>query len=146
MPISSQASCIVVQSAVSSVALDRHRQVEVDRDVAGRNATGDGIGRQDVHGKPTRTLPAIGRNDKDRVGRRHHHLAIADVGDPDVDAALRADEDLLAAAAEAWVDDLFEDASGDLADRGELSAHRLASLVLQESEWAQDSLWARTAT
>jgi hypothetical protein len=94
--------------------------------------------------RTTRTLPAVGRDHEDRVGRRDHHLAVADVGHADVDAVLRSDEDLFALAAEARVDDLVEECPPRSCRSWGAQRSSSCPLVLQESEWAQDCLCART--
>ena len=99
---------------------DRQRQVEVDREVGGGQARHGGIGSQDMHGKPGGATKAVLGDDEDRVAGRRQHRASGQLDDRDVDARLRADEDIVAGVAQPGVDQGLEDGGRDLADGRQL--------------------------
>ncbi len=87
---------------------ERRGQVEVDRHPAERQAAGGGVGRQDMHREPRRSLPPVGGDDEHGVGGERHGDSPGDPNDAHVDAVLRPHQDVFIPSAQTAKDDLLE--------------------------------------
>src|SRR3990170_3020036 len=98
-------------------------KVQVHGDVARPDPGGDRVGGQDVHGEPPRSFPSVGGYHEDRVGGRHHHLAVPQVDDPHVHPVPRPHQDFGPLPPQVRKDDFVEDVGGYLPDDGHLRFH-----------------------